>query len=361
MTDENLNSENPIKEEKLASEEATPENEQVQDHQKHNLGDDNENTVKLDKKTKMAFFCVFAVILCVVLLGGYFMLSNKQAESTTPSISAYPEGGNISTQIVVSSSVPDTSESLPSQPASLLPSSALETVLPSSTVPPASTSNNEVPGSSSLPSVSTSSPPTTIPSLNVNTENFSRLAKLLYAAGFLYDAKQNMFYSHNDPWQRNMGYTSLYDDLSVLGDMYFDTIRFQFKYGDKKWMYQIWKGRYGATSGCEIGVYCQDRRTDNPQFFDVPSDEDPLPGLYFELYRYEDFMFSNGPLRHWWLTGFRLLDSSESDALHMKCRFYMPSTEMCDAFETAVKEQCESHSNLIYTRENDVIYLDWAY
>lgn len=170
-----------------------------------------------------------------------------------------------------------------------------------------------------------------------------------------------MFYSQNDPWQRNMGYTSFYDDISVLGNMYYDTVRFVFTYDHTRWMYQIWKGRYGITSGCEMGIYYQDWRTENRQFYDIPTDEDPLPGMYFELYRYEDLMFTNGPATHWWLTGFRLLDSSESEALRMVCKFYMPNKGMCDAFEVAVQEQCAALDNLSYTREGNVISLDWAY
>ena len=29
----------------------------------------------------------------------------------------------------------------------------------------------------------------------------------------------------------------------------------RFYYGGKKWLIELWKGQYGMTTGCEIGVY----------------------------------------------------------------------------------------------------------
>lgn len=317
--------------------------------------DGEEARVRLDSNTKLILICVLCILIAVVVASGVVMAVRHGRERpstvyTQPTTNGFV-GESSTARPIASLTAPPTEPTTASPaPAGTTPSTAATTAAPSPSV-----------SATAAPTTAEQSRETTIPSLSVNTEDFSRLAKILYAAGFLYDADQNMFYSHNDPWQRNLGYTSLYDDLAVIGDMYFDTIRFPFKYGDKSWMYQIWKGRYGITSGCEIGVYYQDRRTDNKQFYEVPTDDDPLPGLYFELSRYEDPMFTNGPLRHWWLTGFRLLDSSESDALHMKCRFYMPNREICDAFEESVRARCAEHDNLTYSRENDTIFLDWAY
>ncbi|MBQ6019852.1 MAG: DUF4474 domain-containing protein, partial [Clostridia bacterium] len=218
--------------------------------------------------------------------------------------------------------------------------------------------------SASAAPTTTETPTTTAPPItefSFDTSSLGSIAQLLYSLGFAYNAQENMFYTTNDPWQRNMGFTPLYDNLSVLGNMYYDTIRFDFPYGGKRWRYQIWKGRYGATSGCEMGAYWQEPNTANTDYFYTPEENDPLPGMYFELYRYEDYMFKNGPAKHWWLTGFRLFSSAGSEGLRMKCTFYMPSGGMADAFEESVKAQCAQNGKLTYFRKGNDISLDWAY
>ena len=309
---------------------------------------DGEDYVKLDKKTKLIYLVIFLGILCAAMIGGIFIAGNRiQKKAPENSLSA-PSAAEVT--LSASAQV-----FFPSEVVTEPGTTASQTEIPA-TVP--STNAPTLPDIQSTAPLNTEAP---ITHFEVNTEDYNALERVLYNLGFVYNADQNMFYSQNDPWQRNMGYTSFYDELSVLGNMYYDTVRFVFKYGDKRWMYQIWKGRYGVTSGCEMGVYYQDRRTENRQFYEIPTDEDPLPGMYFELYRYEDLMFKNGPARHWWLTGFRLLDSSESEALHMICKYYMPNEKMCDAFEEAVREQCASNSKLTYTREGNDITIDWAY
>lgn len=306
--------------------------------------------VKLDKKTKAVFIAIFLVIICIAIAGGFIISLRSSPTQKKPF--EYPS--EIDSASLTNSIITETSPltSIPvTEPVTPAPSTVITTI-PQSAV-------------TALPTVAqttgATAAETQITSFNIDTSEFNRLAKILYGLGFVYNAEENMFFTPNDPWQRNMGYTAFYDDMSVLADMYFDTVRFNFKYGDKKWLFQIWKGRYGATSGCEMGIYYQDRRTENKRFYDIPTDDDPLPGMYFELYRYEDLMFKNGPARHWWLTGFRLLDSSGSEALRMNCKYYMPNTEMCDAFEVAVKEQCALNSKLTYIREKDTITIDWAY
>lgn len=352
MADKNI-TENPKTEDAVKIAETNVQTDEKTEPSDIGFYGDDEVKVKLDKKTKAVFFAVFLLIICITIIGGLIIApktkktEKKQFEMPTVS----------STDTVSQSMAPAPSSQLPlitvpSEPITSAVTSALPATSAASVTPPAVKPAQTAPSASTEPEITR---------FNIDTSEFNRLAKTLYGLGFVYNSEQNMFYSQNDPWQRNMGYSILYDDLSVIADMYFDTVRFNFKYGDKKWLYQIWKGRYGATSGCEMGVYYQDRRTDNKRYYSVPSDSDPLPGMYFELYRYEDLMFKNGPAKHWWLTGFRLLDSSESDALRMNCKFYMPNTEMCNAFEEAVKEQCNLNSKLKYTREKDTITIDWAY
>lgn len=310
---------------------------------------DEEVKVKLDKKTKMILMAVFALLLCVAMTGGVMIARNTPETTETPfTYTTQPV-----TYVTNANTVP-----------AVVPGEVLtEAGTTAAATAPAETLTQAAP-STTQGNAQTTAPVNTeslITRFEVNEDELSDWEQILYGFGFLYNPEQNMFYSQNDPWQRNMGYTSFYDDISVLGNMYYDTVRFVFTYDHTRWMYQIWKGRYGITSGCEMGIYYQDWRTENRQFYDIPTDEDPLPGMYFELYRYEDLMFTNGPATHWWLTGFRLLDSSESEALRMVCKFHMPNKGMCDAFEVAVQEQCAALDNLSYTREGNVISLDWAY
>ena len=86
-------------------------------------------------------------------------------------------------------------------------------------------------------------------------EPLKTVGEVILAAGFRYDKNQQIFYSEEESWQRNFGFTPFYDAAAAFTGMYYDTMRLKFNYADKDWMIQIWKGRYGITTGGEMGIY----------------------------------------------------------------------------------------------------------
>ncbi|MBQ6165220.1 MAG: DUF4474 domain-containing protein [Clostridia bacterium] len=323
------------------------------------------------KKKEFLIGAIGAVLMLAVTVLSAYIISVRTREKRAVAIPATPAAVSAQTTLptVAPTAAPATIPLTTAQPTTLtttlpttLPTTMIPTTMPTTALP---TTEPPTAAETTLPRTQTpSAAPTTEPAItefSFDTSNFGTIAQILYSFGYAYNAQENMFYTTNDPWQRNMGFTPLYDNLSVLGNMYYDTIRFDFLYGGKRWRYQIWKGRYGITSGCEMGAYWQEPDTTNTEYFYTPTDGDPLPGMYFELYRYEDYMFKNGPAKHWWLTGFRLFSSAGSEGLRMKCTFYMPNTEMADAIEEAVRSQCAQNGKLTYFRKGDDISLDWAY
>src|SRR5665647_1009964 len=70
------------------------------------------------------------------------------------------------------------------------------------------------------------------------------LDKAIEIAGYSYDQKQDIFYSTMDPWQRDIGYCRLYDELAAPLGMITDCEPIHFEYLEKKWMIGFWKGQY---------------------------------------------------------------------------------------------------------------------
>lgn len=102
-------------------------------------------------------------------------------------------------------------------------------------------------------------------------------------------------------------------------------------------MIELWKGQYGLETGCEIGVYNRTigsssfvygildatvgQRSGDPNpshnlFFDCASDSELLL-MSSTLYRNGHKVFSRGPEKHWWLTGFKWGLLSEPEDLTM--------------------------------------------
>jgi hypothetical protein len=115
-------------------------------------------------------------------------------------------------------------------------------------------------------------------------------------------------------------------------------------------MIELWKGQYGLETGCEIGVYNRTigstsfvysildatvgKRPNDPNpshnlFFDCASDSELLL-MSSTLYHKGHKVFSRGPERHWWLTGFKWGLLSEPEDLTMDV-----SIECLDAVMTS--------------------------
>lgn len=175
--------------------------------------------------------------------------------------------------------------------------------------------------------------------------------------GFAYDAEQDIFYSTKYPIQRIFGFNSLYDMGASRFGMFYQTKRIRFFHEDREWMVQLWKGQYGVTVGGEVGVYY--RYSDSTfKHFDAVADEDMIL-MGFQLSKNNTPYLERGPEKHWWLTGFRILDVAAPTQLDMVIFFDWETKSMADAFEGGLRKILIS--DIKYKREGTQFYLTWQF
>ncbi len=171
------------------------------------------------------------------------------------------------------------------------------------------------------------------------TEDPNTAGKILELAGFEYDEKQGIYYSQMNPLQRKFGFNLVYDMAAPMVGMIYDTKRIEFNYDNREWMIQIWKGQYGITSGAEVGLYNRDPSR-NFQY-DCADDED-LIEMQFDFYNQNEFVFSRGPEKHWWLTGFKIFNVGMPLLIDLDITLKFTDKQMAQAF-------AESHRNTAAT------------
>jgi len=167
-------------------------------------------------------------------------------------------------------------------------------------------------------------------------EPLKTIGEVILAAGFRYDKNQQIFYSEEESWQRNFGFTPFYDAAAAFTGMYYDTMRLKFNYDNMDWMIQIWKGRYGITTGAEMGIYYKEP-TQEENFYKCVPDEEMLT-MSFAVYKGDELYMTRGPEPHWWLTGFKLFDMIAPGDLTMHASFFMEDAGMADALEVSLKD-----------------------
>ena len=189
------------------------------------------------------------------------------------------------------------------------------------------------------------------------TEDPNTASKILTTCGFEYDEKQGIFYSQINPWQRMFGFNYIYDMAAPMAGMNYDTERIYFEYDNKDWMIQIWKGQYGITAGGEIGLY---NKTDKIMHYDC-ADDDELIEMAFNFYNHDEFVFSRGPEKHWWLTGFKVFHSGISMAIDMDITLKFPNIEMANAFDRGLKKVVRNTFTdpMTYTRTSLTFKIHW--
>jgi len=161
------------------------------------------------------------------------------------------------------------------------------------------------------------------------------LDKAIETAGYSYDPKQDIFYSTMNPWQRNIGYCRLYDELAAPWGMIIDCEPIYFKYLEKEWMIGFWKGQYDLVTGGEIGVYTRSIDLDvvgifGGAYYECVSDTDLLQMSYSLKKNGKTLFTRNG--KHWWLTGFKLGEFSQPSELTMEITMTLHNVRMRDAF-----------------------------
>jgi len=185
------------------------------------------------------------------------------------------------------------------------------------------------------------------------------LAEVVYAAGFSYDPDQDIIFSRMDALQRNFGYAYGYDAGAFAMSAVIDCEPIFFDYDGKHWMIELWKGQYGLETGCEIGVYTRaigsqsvifalldatvgkrygDDTPSHNLFYECAGDEDLLE-MSLTLHRDGASLFTRGPQKHWWLTGFKWGVLSEPDALSVDVSIALKDDAMREAFLGAISDR----------------------
>lgn len=193
----------------------------------------------------------------------------------------------------------------------------------------------------------------------------SELATLVFDVGFEFVPDQDIIVSRHDAWQRNVGFTWAYDVACPALQMIIDCEPVYFTHGGKNWMIELWKGQYGLETGGEIGVYNQpasappgptarsivdairavipafdgaaESARETTAFYRCVADAEMLE-MSFTLTRAGTVLFTRGPARHWWLTGFRWGEfTRDTTSLTMEATITFPDRGMLSAFLPAVR------------------------
>ncbi len=185
--------------------------------------------------------------------------------------------------------------------------------------------------------------------------------KILQIAGFEYDDKQGIYYSQMNPLQRNFGFNFVYDTAAPIVGMVYDTERLEFVYDEKEWMIQLWKGQYGITSGGEVGLYSRD--PERVMQYDCADDKE-LIVMQYDFYNMGEFVFTRGPEKHWWLTGFKVFNVGIPFMITMDITLKFTDNQMASAFMTALKKAQKKPNAILnpinYKRTGSTIRFVWG-
>lgn len=180
--------------------------------------------------------------------------------------------------------------------------------------------------------------------------------------GYKYSTKDKIFYTAEDSWQRNFGFTEVYDKAAAFGLMTYNTMRVRFNYGGEEWMLQFWKGQYGyAFIGAEIGVYTRELGSDNGSYYNCADDEHKMY-MTMDVYRQNpnnnnkyDKLFTRSRCRTWWCTGFipgtlgfaqyNVPDEGGTSKLKVDSRIEFHSEEMAQAFINSLSQITSLENN----------------
>lgn len=173
---------------------------------------------------------------------------------------------------------------------------------------------------------------------------------ILNAAGYEYDAEQQIYYSTLEPWQRHFGFGDEYDVVAAYTNMRYMTFKADFEYDGLLWRLQWWKGQYGVLEGAEMGVYTKDPNDTSTTFYDC-ADNDHLMKMYFEYYRTtkdynaDNMLFYREEQDHWWLTGFKFGYTAGANKSVLKATIEAYDKEMADGIESGLKAVKDSNGN----------------
>lgn len=179
-------------------------------------------------------------------------------------------------------------------------------------------------------------------------EKCSLLSEIAEPFGYCYEPSQDIFSTSVNAWQREFGYTALFDRYAAHFGMVFDCQPVYFDYDNRTWLVEFWKGQYGINTGCEIGIYKADSivttdRRDTAWFQSV-DDNEMLP-MSMHLYHNKECL-AHLSKKHWWLTIFDMGKFCRPEDLSMEIRLTFPNREMLEAFVEALQTEGYTEQNI---------------
>ena len=177
-----------------------------------------------------------------------------------------------------------------------------------------------------------------------------QMRDILRLFGYEYDADQNIYYTSLNAWQRNFGFTDLYDNAAVFTTMFYQTLKIDFDYNGLMWRLQWWKGQYGVLEGAEMGVYTKKPENKDAPFYKCAENENLLE-MYFEYYQTAADYNKGNPLftryeqEHWWITGFKFGTCNPSKNV-LKAVLFARDTKMADGIENGLKNVTDKNGKV---------------
>lgn len=172
------------------------------------------------------------------------------------------------------------------------------------------------------------------------TDKQKKLNKLANPLGYWYEPEQDIFSSTRDAWQKSLGYGEIYNRSAPFAGMVFDNLPLYFDYDGKTWLIEFWKGQYGLSTGCEIGIYHADEIIP-PELHRSTIFHAPKPEEYLDiscLLRKNGVPLASLTENHWWLTIFLTGRFSHPWQLSMDISLSFPDLKMRDAFLDSLLE-----------------------
>lgn len=186
------------------------------------------------------------------------------------------------------------------------------------------------------------------------------LNNLLEPFGYSYLLSQDIFTSRIDAWQKEFGYTALYDKTAYRFGMVFDCIPIYFDYNNKTWLIEVWKGQYGINTGAETGIYYADKILSKEDYHSAifkPASNYEMPVFSFHLYK-NNALISNISGHHWWLTSFTLGMFSNPQSLKMRISVTFKDKNMCYAFAQGLIDTGYNPNDINVLRDTVIFLFD---
>ncbi|MDR2524872.1 MAG: DUF4474 domain-containing protein [Oscillospiraceae bacterium] len=163
----------------------------------------------------------------------------------------------------------------------------------------------------------------------------------------------------NNPLQRSLGYSKLYDDLFLQSRaINVTTVRLKFPYRGQDWLLQLWKGRYFISNGGEVGLYHKEK-SDISGFYACASDDERIP-MTLTLTTDDGLLLIDRPATlHWWMTGFVLRDRYYTpERMTLETTLTVPDDEMLAGIRAALETE-KAKGVLDYSISGRDISIKW--